>query len=67
MTMTKLELLQERQSEREQYLKLTDKMRELMDAKEKDWQAIGALHAKTKELHNKLYSYTYMKKPKTEA
>jgi len=42
--MTKLELLQERQSEREQYLKLTDKMRELMSAKERDWQAITTLH-----------------------
>lgn len=63
--MNKLELLQERQLEREQYLKLTDKMRGLMDAKDKDWQAIGALQAKIKELHNRLYSYTYMKKPET--
>ena len=65
--MTKLELLQERQSEREQYLKLADRMRELMDAKERDWQAITTLHEQTKELHNKLYSYTYMKKPEMEA
>tara|TARA_A100001201_G_scaffold143601_1_gene146102 strand:- start:566 stop:763 length:198 start_codon:yes stop_codon:yes gene_type:complete len=65
--MTHLELLQERQDEREQYLKLTDKMRELWDKPSKDYEAIARLQKQIKELHNKLYSYTYMKKPETEA
>lgn len=64
--MTHLELLQERQGEREQYLKLTDKMRELWDRPSKDYEAIARLQEQIKELHNKLYSYTYMNKPETE-
>lgn len=64
--MTHLELLQERQGEREQYLKLTDKMRELWDRPNKDYEAIARLQKQIKELHNKLYSYTYMNKPETE-
>jgi hypothetical protein len=64
--MTHLELLQERQGEREQYLKLTDKMRELWDSPSKDYAAIARLQEQITELHNKLYSYTYMNKPETE-
>ena len=62
---TKIELLQDRQAEREQYLKLTDKMRELWEEKDRDYKAISDLQEKTKELHNRLYSYTYMKRPET--
>jgi len=64
--MTHLELLQERQGEREQYLKLTDRMRELWERPSKDYAAIAELQEQIKELHNKLYSYTYMNKPETE-
>lgn len=61
----KIELLQDRQAEREQYLKLSDKMRELWEEKDRDYKAIASLQEKIKDLHNKLYSYTYMRKPET--
>ena len=43
--------------QRERYKQLTDQMRDLMDAKDKDWQQISELQAQIKQLHDQLYNY----------